>query len=98
MKVDPIPVPKMKQPPKFIKSEESRAKFAVETEFIAEEGLKLLAEGADVKMIIKKVDRKMKKALYKSHKRIKPNKAAVIQEDEDIFWTLTKNLEKEVKL
>ena len=69
----------------------------METDDIAEEGLNMLAEGVDVKRIISMIDRKMKKAMYKSHQRIKPNKPAQILEDEAIFWTLTNNLEKEVR-
>ena len=96
-KMDPAPVKKIVQPPKFIRNEKSRAEFALETDEIAEEGLEMLARNEDILKIVKMVDRKVKKAEYKCHKRIKPNRPLVCTEDEAIFWSLTDAIENDVK-
>ena len=93
----PAPSKKIVQPPKFIRNEESRAAFAVETDTIADEGLELLAKGENVSKIVRKIDRRMKKAMFKTHQRIKPNRPATITEDEAIFWSLTESIEDEVE-
>ena len=72
-KFEPAPVKKIRQPTKFLKSDESRAKFALETDDIAEEGLEMMARGVNVKKIVQMVERKVRKAEYKTHKVIKPN-------------------------
>ena len=95
--MDPAPVKKIVQPPKFIRNEKSRAEFALETDEIAEEGLEMLAKNEDILKIVKMVDRKVKKAEYKCHKRIKPNRPLVCTEDEAIFWSLTDAIENDVK-
>ena len=53
----------------------------------------MLANNEDVTRIVKMVDRKMRKAEYKCHRRIKPNKEAKCAEDDAIFWSLTDALE-----
>ena len=95
--LNPVPQKKILQPPKFIRSERSRAEFALETDDIAEEGLEMLANNEDVTKIVKMVDRKMRKAEYKCHRRIKPNKEAKCAEDDAIFWSLTDALERDIQ-
>ena len=92
-----IQVKTFKQPTKFIKDANSRAKFHLETDEIAEKGLQMLAGDENPTKIVNMIDRQIKRAHYKCHKVLKPNKPAEITEDDAIFWNLTNQLEKEVE-
>ena len=91
------PTSKPIQKPKFIKTEDSRARFCLDTDEIADRALKMLASDEDNNKIVKMIHRNMRKAEYKNHKRINPNKPAEIHQDDAIFWSLTRQLEEDVK-
>ena len=95
--LQPAEVKKLIQKPKFVKDDWSKAKFALETEKIADKGLEMIVNNYDVKKITNMISRETKKSMYKSHKLIKPNRPAEITEDKAMFWNLTKRVEDEVK-
>ena len=97
LEIDPAEVKKTVQPTKFVKSDYSKAKFAVETDKIAEKGLEMIINNDKTTKIVNMISREVKKSMYKSHKVIKPNRPAEETEDKAIFWNMTEKLEKEVK-
>ena len=95
-KLVPSKVKNIVQRPKFIKDELSRAKYYMETEIIAQIGLEMLQEETPSSKIANMISREVKKACFKSHKRVKPNRKAELTEDEAIFWKLIRIAENEV--
>ena len=95
-KFTPSQVKNIIQKPKFIKDEISRAKYHLETEIIAQKGLEMIQKNTPSTKIANMIGREVKKACFKSHKRIKPNRKAEITEDEAVFWKLIRMAENEV--
>ena len=81
---------------KFIKNAETRARYALETDMIADKGLKMILDGDNPQKINNLIKRELKKAKYKSFKVVKSAKQPEIVEDEVIYWHLIRKMEKEV--
>ena len=66
---------------KFIKNSETRARYALETDLIADKGLKMILDGDNPQKINNLIKRELKKAKYKSFKVVKSAKQPEIVED-----------------
>ena len=91
---------KMEKPPiRFIKTNESIARFADLTDNLAAEILpKILDRTISTESAMKQVDRGLLKAKYSAHKAMRPKskKKKELLDDKDIFWKNTEDLEKEL--
>ena len=94
--LQPKPTSKPTPRTKFIKDIETRAKYALETENIADRGLKMIMNGDHPQKISNLIRREIKRAKYKSFKVIKSAKRPELVEDEIIYWHFVRELEKEV--